>query len=258
MLRALQHRLLYFPAREMVASPADYGFEYETVRVVTDDGITLHGWWLPCPGARATVLFFHGNAGNVSYWIEATLCYRQRGWNVLLVDYRGYGLSEGSPSEEGTCLDARAAWNHLVLERHVDPSSIVVIGRSLGGAVAMSLVQTVHPGAVVLEATFTSVPDMVAHLLPLPGARYLSAVQYPSLERVRHCHTSVMVAHSRDDEVVPYAHGCALFEAAPGPKRFVELRGGHNEAFYLCRETYLAALESFIDEQVVAPAQLHH
>lgn len=254
MLRELQHRLLYFPAHEMVASPADYRFEYETVRLRTEDGVLLHGWWLESPGAYATVLFFHGNAGNVSYWMDATVCYRQLGWNVLLIDYRGYGLSEGSPSEAGTYLDARAAWNHLVLERNIEPSSIVVIGRSLGGGVAMGLLQTVRPGALVLEATFTSVPDMVAHLLPIPGARYLSAVQYPSLMRLQRCRTSVLVVHSVDDELVPYAHGQALFAAARDPKRFVELRGGHNEAFFLSRDTYLTALEEFIGEHVVSCA----
>jgi len=252
LLRALQHKLLYYPARDMLAGPADFGFEYETVQVRTDDGVTLHGWWLPAPQARVTVLFFHGNAGNVSYWLEATLGYRELGWNVLLVDYRGYGLSEGSPSEEGTYRDARAAWNHLTAQRRIEASSIVVIGRSLGGAVAMGLMETARPGALVLEATFTSVPDMVAQLLPIPGARSLSSVQYPSLQRLRRCHTPVLVAHSPDDEVVPYSHGRALFEAANPPKRFVELRAGHNEAFYVCRDAYLTALQSFVCEHLTA------
>lgn len=252
LLRALQNRLLYFPARDMVAGPADYGVAYETVRLRSEDGVVLHGWWLPAPDAAATVLFFHGNAGNISYWLEATLAYRQMGWNVLTIDYRGYGLSEGTPGEEGTYRDARAAWKYLVEDKGIDPSRIVVIGRSLGGAVAMGLMDSARPGALVLEATFTSVPDMVAGILPIPGSRYLSPIQYPSLERLRRSRTPVLVAHSPEDEVVPYSHGVALFDAAAEPKRFVELKGGHNEAFYLSRDLYLGELKRFVDEHIGA------
>lgn len=248
MLTAFQRRFLYFPDRGFVAGPADYGFAHEEVRLRTDDGVSVHAWWLPAPGARTTALFLHGNAGNVSYWVEAATAFREVGWNTLLLDYRGYGRSEGSPSEEGTYLDARAAWRHLEKERGIDPTRIVVIGRSLGGGVATWLAEH-HPMAgLVLEATFTSIADVVASVVPLPGIRGFVRLGYPSLSRMPRIDVPLLVVHGRGDDLVPFEHGVALHDAAAGPKRFVELRGGHNDAFTTDRGTYVAALGDFADE----------
>src|SRR5215207_7222636 len=117
MLGALQRRFLYFPVRGFVSSPSAYGFAHEDVALRAEDGTRLHAWWLPVAGASRTVLFLHGNAGNVSYWIDVAVVFRELGWNTLLLDYRGYGRSEGQPTEIGTYMDARAAWKHLVFER---------------------------------------------------------------------------------------------------------------------------------------------
>ena len=247
MLTAFQRRFLYFPIREFVASPADYDVAHEEVRLRTDDGVLLHAWWLPVPGARLTAIFLHGNAGNVSYWVEAATVFRDLGWNTLLLDYRGYGRSEGEPTEEGTYLDARAAWRHLVEERGVDPSRIVVVGRSLGGGVATWLAEHHRIAGLVLEATFTSIADVVAGSLPLPGIRSFVRLGYPSLARMPRLSVPLLVVHGRDDELVPFAHGRALFGAATGPKRFVELRGGHNDAFAISRPTYASALRDFAE-----------
>ncbi len=254
MLTALQRRFLYFPIRQFVAGPADYGFEHEEVWLRTDDDVEVHAWWLPAGRARVapeagepalTAIFLHGNAGNVSYWVEAATVFRDLGWNTLLLDYRGYGRSKGEPSEEGTYLDARAAWLHVVRERGVDPSRVVVVGRSLGGGVATWLAEH-HPMAgLVLEATFTSIADVVAGSLPLPGVRSLVRLGYPSLSRMPRLDVPLLVVHGRSDELVPFSHGQALFDAAPGPKRFVELRGGHNDAFAVSRGDYEAALREF-------------
>ncbi|HYB99780.1 MAG TPA: alpha/beta hydrolase [Candidatus Limnocylindrales bacterium] len=250
MLTALQSRFLYFPSREMVASPGDLGIPYQEVRLRTEDGVAIHGWWLPSEDAPATVLFLHGNAGNVSYWLDAVRGYHAFGWNVLLIDYRGYGLSDGSPSEEGTYLDARAAWKHMTETRGVDPSRIVVIGRSLGGGVALGLLQHHKPAGIVLEATFTSIPDMVAHVLRVSLLGHLMRIHYPNLERIRELDVPVLVVHSPNDDLVPYAHGRALFEAAPHPKRFLDIRGGHNDGFFEAREDYLRAVKEFVEEVV--------
>ncbi len=248
MLTQFQRRFLYFPMRDFVASPADYGFEHEEVDLTAEDGVAIHAWWLPVPDASRTVLFLHGNAGNVSYWIEVATVFREVGWNTLILDYRGYGRSSGSPTEEGTYLDARAAYLHLVKERGLDPSRIIVVGRSLGGGVATWLA-TNHPvGGLVLENTFTSIADIVATTFPLPGIRSFVRLGYPSLSRMATLDVPLLVIHGATDELVPFAHGKALFDAAPGPsKRFVELRGGHNDAFALSRADYVAALQVFAE-----------
>lgn len=247
MLTSLQRRFLYFPAREFVSGPSDYGFTHEDVSLRTEDGVTIHAWWLPVAAAPVTLLFLHGNAGNVSYWVEAATVFRDLGWNTLLVDYRGYGRSEGVPSEEGTYFDARAAWHYLVEERGIDPARIVVVGRSLGGGVATWLAERHRMGGLVLEATFTSIADVVAVTLPLPFIRSFVRLGYPSLSRIARLDVPLLVVHGRDDALVPFDHGRALYEAARGPKRFVELRGGHNDAFALSRADYSEALRSFVE-----------
>lgn len=248
MLTGLQRRLLYFPSREMIAGPGDLGLHHEDLHLTAEDGVTLHAWWLPAPQSEVTVLFLHGNAGNISWWLEAGAVFRGLGWNTMLLDYRGYGLSAGKPSEKGTYLDARAAWRHLVEERGIDPATIVVVGRSLGGGVATWLAGQHPVGGLVLEATFTSIADVVAGMVPLPGIRSVVRLGYPSLSRMPGLTLPLLVAHGRQDELVPFPHGHRLYEAAGGPKRFVELTGGHNDAFALSRESYVAALRAFVRE----------
>lgn len=249
MLTALQRRFLYFPSRDFVAGPADHGFaEHEDVHLTTEDKVRLHAWWLPAPRATTTVLFLHGNAGNVSYWGGAALAWHRLGWNTLLLDYRGYGRSHGEPTEEGTYLDARAAWLHLTAERGIDPSRLIVIGRSLGGGVATWLAERHRLAALVLEAAFTSIADLVAKAVPLPGIRGFVRLGYPSLARIGSLAVPLLAVHGRDDELVPFEHGRALYQAARDPKRFVELRGGHNDAFTIDGVRYADALRSFADD----------
>jgi pimeloyl-ACP methyl ester carboxylesterase len=249
MLTQFQRRFLYFPMRDFVASPADYGFEHEEVDLRAEDDVAIHAWWLPAGGATRTVLFLHGNAGNVSYWVEVALVFRKIGWNTLILDYRGYGRSSGLPTEEGTYLDARAAYLHLVKDRGLDPSRIVVVGRSLGGGVATWLAEHHPVGGLVLENTFTSIADIVAQSFPLPGIGRFVRLGYPSLSRMAKLDVPLLVIHGAGDQLVPFAHGKALFDAAPGStKRFVELRGGHNDAFSLSSADYEAALRRFSEE----------
>jgi len=245
LLATLQRRFLYFPTRGFVAAPAQYGFSHEEVDLRSEDGTGLHGWWLPVAHASRTALFLHGNAGNVSHWLDVAVAFRDVGWNTMLLDYRGYGRSEGTPSEFGTYMDARAAYRYLTMERGIASSTIVVVGRSLGGGIATWLVDH-HPCAgLVLEATFTSIADVVATAFPLPGIGRFVKLGYESLSRIGRLSVPLLVVHGRNDDLVPFAHGRALFEAAPEPKRFVELRGGHNDAFTTDRETYVRALREF-------------
>ncbi|RMF53574.1 MAG: alpha/beta hydrolase [Bacteroidetes bacterium] len=241
-----QNRLLFLPTREHLASPDEHGLTWEDVFFETTDGERLHGWWLPARKARGTLLFFHGVRGNLSWRLPFLTRWHSLGFHVFAFDYRGFGKSTGTPSEAGLYRDARAAWHYLTHARGLAPSDIVVLGRSLGGGPATWLVERVRPRALVLEATFTSVPDVAALHYPWLPARYLARNRFDNLARMPRLDVPVLVIHSRDDQVVPFAHGQALYEAAREPKAFLEIRGSHADAFDVSREAYVRGVESFL------------
>ena len=173
--------------------------------------------------------------------------FNELGLNVLMVEYRGYGQSEGTASEHGTRLDALAAWDYLVTGRGVSNDKIVLFGRSLGGAVAAQLAQEQRPAGLVLESTFTSVPDIGADVYPWLPVRLLSAISYDSLSAVPGFSFPVMIVHSPQDDIIPYHHGQALFNAAKEPKHFLEIGGGHNGGYLQDRQAYLDGLRQFLD-----------
>jgi uncharacterized protein len=249
-----QSHLVYFPqtGRDFIATPEQVGLPYESVTLQAEDGVTLHGWLVPAQaamgrmGTTGTVLFFHGNAGNISHRIDYLSMFHRLGYQTFIFDYRGYGQSDGSPSESGTYIDAQAAWDYLVEERGIPPGSIALFGESLGGAVAAWLAAREHPGLLVLASVFTSLPDMAAKIYPLFPVRLLSRFNYNTLEYLESVACPVFIAHSPQDEIVPFAHGRALYDAAPEPKEFLELEGGHNDGFIFMRETWVRALSEFM------------
>lgn len=244
-----QERMLFLPSRALVATPRDAGLDYRDVRLATADGETLHGWLLPAAAPAAfTLLFFHGNAGNISHRLQSLALFHRLRVDVLIIDYRGYGESTGKPSEAGTYLDADAAWRYLTEERGIDPAAIVLFGRSLGGAVAIELAaRTPAPAAgLIVESTFTSVPDLAAELYPFLPSRRLSRLRYAAAARIANVRCPVLVLHSRDDEIIPYAHGLALHAAAREPKTLFAMRGGHNDGFVVSGRPYERALGDFI------------
>ncbi len=243
---AFQDQLLYFPSSALVATPDRYGLSYETVHLNTDDGEQLHGWWIPADESRGTLLFFHGNAGNISGRLENVRQFHRLGLNVLIFDYRGYGQSTGAPSEEGLYRDAEAAWDHLVEEKGIDPAQIVIFGRSLGSGPATWLATQCEPGALLLESAFTSVPDMAAHHYPWLPAHQLTTTQFDNRERIDQIDVPLLVIHSPGDNVVPFEHGRALFDAAHEPKQFLEIEGGHNDGFLVSAERYMSAIDEFV------------
>lgn len=229
-LYLVQDRLLYHPVRGAVATPSDEGMAFEAVRLPTGDAdtTTLHAWWIPAADARGTVLFWHGNAGNLSHRVSTLRWLHELGLNVLAADYRGYGESGGTPSESAFAEDAQTLWRHARETRAIPPERIVLYGRSLGGAVAAGLADVTSPAGLALESTFTSLPDMAAMLYPWLPARALCRSQYPTRKRVAEMSMPVLVAHAPEDDVIPYVHGRRLFEAAGERGTFHELGGGHN------------------------------
>ena len=246
-----QHRLLYFPRRTLETTPAEIGLEYEDVVIANGLGTRIHGWWIPHENARFTFLFAHGNGGNISHRLESFRIFHDLGLSVMIYDYSGYGQSSGEASEQGTRADARAAWDWLVNEKKIAPESIILFGRSLGGAVTAGLAGDLHkdgtpPAGLILESTFTSVPDMGAHLYPWLPVRKLASYQYNSMADLADVRLPALFAHSPDDDIIPYPLGRRLYESYKGPKSFFELRGDHNAGYMLMGEAYPEGLDSFL------------
>ncbi|MDX1554868.1 MAG: alpha/beta hydrolase [Xanthomonadales bacterium] len=249
----LQGRMVFLadlPGRALTASPRHIGLAFESVRIATEDGEQIHGWYVPHAPAgesRGVLLFFHGNAGNISHRLDSLRIFNALGLDVLMVDYRGYGESTGTPSEAGIYTDGEAAWNYLVNERAIEPSRIVVFGRSLGAVVAARVASQATPGALIIESGFTSGVEMAKRIYWFLPARLITRLEFPLVDFARGVDCPVLVIHSRDDEIIPFELGEAIFEAIPGEdKSFLEIWGGHNTGFYLSEEKYIPALENFL------------
>ena len=248
-----QDKLIFHGTRDFNGDPAEQGIAFDDVTLTTDDGERLHAWYLPHSEAKFTVLFFHGNGGNISDRPITMRRLHELKFNVLVVDYRGYGRSTGRASEHGTYRDATAAWQYLVGERATAPQDIVIYGRSLGGAVALELATRTTPRALIIESTFTSMADMARANYPLLPTGYLLRHEYPSLQRIKTLAVPVLVAHSPADQTIPYSHGEALFQAAPEPREFYRLHGSHIEAYDLAGEDYDRAIARFVS-RAAAPS----
>ena len=244
---ALERGLIYHPSRTIEGTPAAIGLAYEDVEVTTEDGVEIHGWLVPGPG-NGTLLYCHGNAGNISHRLSKIEAFHNRlGLSVLIFDYRGYGKSEGVPSEAGTYADARAM-NTWLRER--DSGPVVYFGESLGAAVATRLATEDPPAALVLEAPFASVQAMAS--ATVPGAGWLFRTRYDTLGIVGRAGAPVLVLHGDADEVVPHRQGRAVFDAALEPKTFVTIPGArHNDAHEV--ETYWEAWAAFVAAHLGPP-----
>jgi hypothetical protein len=250
----LNRKLLYVPDYRLHASPKSIGLAFEDLALTTSDGVLIEAWYVPGPAERPVVLLSHGNGGNISHRLEKLKLLRRAGaGGVLLYDYRGYGRSEGTPSEAGTYLDGEAAWSWLV-STGVAPGRIVLHGESMGAGVAVELASR-HPDAagLVIESGFTSTLAMGRRIMPrwVPVS-WMVRYRYDNLAKLPKVPLPTLVLHSPQDEIVPYEMGRALFEAAPGRTSFVDLRGGHNDGFFVSSATYVSALGAFFDERAAA------
>lgn len=252
LLRFNESRLIYFPGsqRSLLAPPGSLGLPVERVTLGTQDGLTLVSWVIPA-GPDSTglwLLICHGNAGNLSEF-DRPVHYaglRGLGLNLLALDYRGYGESEGVPSESGLYKDADAAYRYLREGRGIPADRIIVFGHSLGSAVAVDLASRVPVGGLIVEGALTSVVDRGAELYPFIPVRWIAGTRFASIEKISKVTVPKLFLHATGDEVIPLAHGRRLYQAAPPPKDFVELRGGHGDAFDVDSGNYFGAIERFV------------
>ncbi len=246
-----QSSLVYYPnipTRSLVATPDSIGIAYESVTISANDGIKLHGWYIRAQQSDGVLLFLHGNAGNISHRLDSIKIFNELGFDIFIFDYRGYGKSEGKPSEEGTYRDADAAWTYLTQQRNVVPQDIVIFGRSLGASIASYLASRHTPRALIIESAFTSVPDLAAQLYPLVPVRWIARLQYNTKTFLQAVKIPVLVIHSRDDEIIPFEHAERLFSNANDPKQLLTLRGGHNDGFLVSGQQYINGLKDFLSE----------
>lgn len=248
MFRQFEHSQVYHPSRQVYGDAASLQRPFEDVRFAAGDGVGLHGWFFRADEASArrdwVILQCHGNAGNISGRLMHFQALLASGVSLFAFDYRGYGRSEGEPGEEGTYRDVRAAHEWLVT-KGFKAENIIVLGESLGGGIGSKLAMEKTVKALILERTFTSIPDIASELFPFLPVRLLGSIQYDTINRLDRIDAPVLVLHGRDDEIVKYHHGEKLFEAAKEPKMFRELEGGHNDTLIVNRDRYLEALEDF-------------
>ena len=244
----MQGRMLYLsgvPGRTLTMTPTNVGMDYQDVSIETTDGVTLHGWFIAGRTSRV-LLFFHGNAGNISHRLDSIRLFQDLGLSVLIIDYRGYGQSEGRTTERGIYRDADAAWRYLIEDRGIVASDIVIFGRSLGASVASRLATQQRPLALIVESSFTSIPDIAQELYPWLPARWLSRLSHATRDYVQDVYCPVLVIHSRDDEIIPFHHGEAIFASANEPRTLLALRGTHNDAFLRDERAYIEGVRTFL------------
>ncbi|MEA1928837.1 MAG: alpha/beta hydrolase [Candidatus Auribacterota bacterium] len=248
LIRWFERSRIYYPDPLLESTPADIGLIYEDVTVTTSDKVRIHGWWIPANDNRGTILFCHGNAGNISHRLESIRIFHQLGMNVFIFDYRGYGKSAGSPSEKGTYRDSDAAYDYLHKIRKIAPEKIIIFGRSLGGAVAVELAGEKEAGALICESSFTSAVDMGKLVFPYLPVKLLVFDRYDSISRVGELSLPKLFIHSREDDLIPFEQGERLYQAAGEPKKFLEIRGDHNEGFLESEEIYRETIDEFLRE----------
>lgn len=247
--RWFEHRNVYFPTRSFDARAEELRRPFEDIRFETSDGLTLHGWFFPpddgSAGSGAAILFCHGNGGNISHRLPVYQLMLETGAAVFTFDYRGYGQSEGRPGEEGTYRDAQAALDWLV-RRGFASTNVVVFGESLGGGVASELALRQSVGGLVLQSTFTSIPDVGAELFWWLPVRWLGSIEYDTHGKLPDIKAPVVVMHSRDDRLIRYEHAEKNFAAANDPKWLIDLQGGHNDSL-TDREAFQSGVARLVD-----------
>ena len=255
-LRLLENRLVFFPFKYPRGywKPESFGLKVEDCYFRTTDDLQLHGWLVSTERAIGTLLWCHGNAGNITDRLDNLAKLAKFPINIFIFDYRGYGKSEGSPTEEGVYLDAVAAYDYLISRPEIDPERIVVFGRSLGGAVAVDLATKRSSAGLVLESTFTSAKDMARSAFGFLPVHLIMKTDFDSFQKIPQIRVPLLFLHGTDDRTVPFALGRKLFEAANAPKDFYDIPGAdHNDTYIVGGQVYFDKLLKFV-EQMAKPA----
>lgn len=242
-----ENSFIYYPEQYPIGEWEPPGLTYEDAYFEAEDGTKIHGWYCPVEDPRAVVLFAHGNAGNLSHrWPLARLWQERFGVSFMLFDYRGYGRSEGKPSEAGLLSDARAARKWLAEKAGIPAGEIVLAGESLGAGVMVDLASADGARGLILENTFTSIPDVAAHHMPWLPVQLLLRTKFNSIDKIENYRGPLLQVHGNADQIVPYEFGKRLFQQANEPKQFVTIEGGdHNDP---PTEAYLTALDEFLGQ----------
>lgn len=249
LLRAFEISQIYHPTRDIYNPAETLGRTFEEVWLKTSDNVRVHGWYFPANKRDAqrselAMLLCHGNAGNITGRLGMYEALLETGVNLFTFDYRGYGKSEGKPDEDGTYRDTHAAYDWL-RQRGFAPEKIIVMGESLGGGVASELAVTEKIGGLILQCTFTSIPDLGAEIFPFLPVRIIGSIKYDTHSRLPEIHVPVMVMHSKGDTLIRHHHAERNFKAANEPKLFVELDGDHNDALDF-RDKFVDGIEKFL------------
>ena len=266
----MQPTFLYSPVREVLYTPDELELNFDRVVFKSSNGLKLSGWYIPAPvGAThrgcpekgqaqrpaPTVLFCHGNGGNMMHRLDSINILNGLGLNCFIFDYRGYGNSRGKPTEEGTYLDAAAAYKWLTEEKKIPPDDIIIFGRSLGASIAAQLATKVEAKALIIESAFTSYIDIGRKFYPYMPVRWFARFSYRTVDYLRSVHCPVMIIHSRGDEIIPFEFGLELYEAANEPKEFVEIFGSHNDGFLVSSEIYKNAWAKWLKFLIMYESQ---
>jgi fermentation-respiration switch protein FrsA (DUF1100 family) len=247
-MNALIESQIFFPQTYWDFTPDEYGLDHQDIWITTSDGVRIHGWLIPSEANRALFLFYHGNAGNISHRLDNVKRLHELGLTVLIVDYRGYGKSEGKITEKGMYLDAEAAHAKATEIAEEAGIKLVVFGRSLGGIAAVHACAGRHCAGLILESTFTNLGDMARAFFPVPFIATGLEHRFNALGEIGRVKAPILFFHGDRDELVSYEFGKALYEGAPEPKEFVTLTGaGHNDTYLVEGQSYFDKISSFID-----------
>ena len=245
-VRYLENTSIFYPERTLGATPKDLGLPFEDVTITTQDHVKLHGWLIKAPSARSTLIFFHGNAGNIGGRLGKIDFFHQIGLSVLIIDYRGYGKSEGHPTEQGIYDDATAAYDYLLQRDDMKGQNIISYGASLGGAVAIDLAIKRDVSCVIVDSTFSSAVDMAKRIYPFIPS-FLIKSKMNSIDKVKDISAPILFIHSIEDQTVPFALGKKLYDAAPGKKEFIEITGSHTDGHIYDEEKIRNRIKAFLN-----------
>ena len=244
-VRIIESRSVFYPYKNIQAVPSDMGLVFEDVYFPVENNIQLNGWFVGAKKEAITILFLHGNAGNIGGRLEKISLFNKMGFNVFIIDYRGYGNSQGKPTELGINADARAAFDYLVTRDDIDRTKIIVYGVSLGGVPAVDLATQRDVAGLIVDSSFTNAADMAKKILPfVPG--FMLKTKMRSDEKIKEITVPKMIMHSIDDETVPFKLGQNLYSVASEPKVFLQMEGGHNDGLIYNADRFESGIMDFL------------